>query len=182
MKSCPSCNLKYADDTLQFCLNDGTQLTEFIETEEPATVFSSGVSTTEKSPSSHSNFEQMSVAPDSAHLQEANSTLFANQPTQELFSAKENASDELFIKILTFAPIVVALMQNYWQWLYMSKYDSFQFPSFLWELNFWVWLILLFSGTALCVLAIKNNKNRGFAVVGLVILAINFLLCLAPRR
>lgn len=182
MKSCPSCNLKYADDTLQFCLNDGTQLAEFADPDEPATVFSSvATQTAERSGFGNSNFEQISAVTTSANLRETESSAPANKTTQEL-SAAENNADELFFKILTFAPIVVALMQNYWQWLYMSKYDSFKFPGFLWELNFWVWLMLLLSGTSLCVLAIKNNKNRGFAVVGLVILAINFLLCLVPRR
>ncbi|MDQ3179039.1 MAG: hypothetical protein M3Q33_00820 [Acidobacteriota bacterium] len=38
MKYCPSCQTNYADDTLRFCLQDGTQLAEFSNQSEP-TVF-----------------------------------------------------------------------------------------------------------------------------------------------
>ena len=38
MKYCPSCQTNYADDTLKFCLEDGTQLAEFPNQSEP-TVF-----------------------------------------------------------------------------------------------------------------------------------------------
>lgn len=35
MKYCPSCRLKYADETLQFCLQDGTGLLDYSETAAP---------------------------------------------------------------------------------------------------------------------------------------------------
>lgn len=35
MKYCPSCDLKYADETLQFCLQDGTGLLDYSETAAP---------------------------------------------------------------------------------------------------------------------------------------------------
>ncbi len=38
MKYCPSCQTNYADDTLRFCLQDGTQLAEFPDQSSP-TVF-----------------------------------------------------------------------------------------------------------------------------------------------
>ncbi len=38
MKYCPSCQTNYADDTLQFCLQDGTQLAEFPDQSSP-TIF-----------------------------------------------------------------------------------------------------------------------------------------------
>jgi hypothetical protein len=40
MKHCPSCKTNYADDTLQFCLQDGTQLQELPDTQTPTVVFS----------------------------------------------------------------------------------------------------------------------------------------------
>lgn len=39
MKQCPSCKAIYADDTLSFCLEDGTQLFAVPETQAPTVVF-----------------------------------------------------------------------------------------------------------------------------------------------
>jgi hypothetical protein len=39
MKHCPSCKTNYADDTLQFCLQDGTQLTELSNAQIPTVIF-----------------------------------------------------------------------------------------------------------------------------------------------
>jgi hypothetical protein len=39
MKHCPSCKTNYADDTLQFCLQDGTQLKDLPDTQQPTVVF-----------------------------------------------------------------------------------------------------------------------------------------------
>lgn len=36
MKYCPSCQTNYTDDTLQYCLQDGTPLAEFIDQSSPA--------------------------------------------------------------------------------------------------------------------------------------------------
>ena len=190
MKSCPSCDLKYADDTLQFCLSDGTGLIVYSnEPEEPPTVFARPTKTAEQiretntnlgSASSHSSINWrdaagQKIAPQSDDFPNDNAG-----PTRAL--SADNHNEKLFAQILSFAPVTVALMQNYWQWLYMAEYNSFQFPALLWNLHFWVWLLLLTGGSALCVLALRQNNNRGFAVIGLVVLAINFLLCLVPRR
>lgn len=37
MKYCPSCQIKYADETLQFCLQDGTGLLDYAESAPPPT-------------------------------------------------------------------------------------------------------------------------------------------------
>ncbi|HEY0427728.1 MAG TPA: hypothetical protein VGC76_08085 [Pyrinomonadaceae bacterium] len=39
MKHCPSCKTNYADDTLQFCLQDGTQLVELANSSMPTIAF-----------------------------------------------------------------------------------------------------------------------------------------------
>jgi hypothetical protein len=39
MKHCPSCQTNYADDTLQFCLQDGTQLRSLPPTDAPTVAF-----------------------------------------------------------------------------------------------------------------------------------------------
>lgn len=40
MKQCPKCNAAYADDTLAFCLEDGTPLTDSSQTNSPTEVYS----------------------------------------------------------------------------------------------------------------------------------------------
>ncbi|MGC2237014.1 MAG: hypothetical protein WA584_12685 [Pyrinomonadaceae bacterium] len=39
MKQCPRCKINYADDTLSFCLEDGTQLVGVPETQQPTVLF-----------------------------------------------------------------------------------------------------------------------------------------------
>jgi hypothetical protein len=185
MKSCSSCNLKYADDTLQFCLNDGTQLVALSnELEEPPTVFSSQTKTDERSRTTTTDINTSSINSvnlrDSIETATKSNVLPGAEPSRALSEA--DANEKLYSQVLSFAPVTVALIQNYWQWLYMAEYNSFQFPVLLWNLRFWVWLILLSGGAAVCILALRQNNNKGFAVVGLVVLAINFLLCLVPRR
>ncbi len=85
-------------------------------------------------------------------------------------------------KVLEILPIIFALMQNYWQWLYFSRPADFEFPQFLWSTNFLVWLVLFLCGIGFSISALKFVKNRGFAIVSLVILAINFILCVVPRK
>ena len=188
MKSCPSCDLKYADDTLQFCLSDGTSLVIYSDDrEEPLTVFASETKTAERSSLNQSQLNTASDRQSPIYLRDtaqitAKPNSLPNIETKTRVEPEENPPDKLFVQALSFAPITVALMQNYWQWLYMTEYNSFQFPALLWNLHFYVWLLLLGVGAALCVLALRQNINRGFAVVGLVILAINFLLCLVPKR
>ncbi len=187
MKSCPSCNLKYADDTLQFCLSDGTGLVVYsAEPEEPPTVFASRTKTAERSWINNNEFDTAApsgsiYAPDTAEIA-ANPHDSPNPEINSRVESKESASEKSLAQVLSFAPVTIALMQNYWQWLYMAEYNSFQFPALLWNLHFYLWLLLLGGGAALCILALRQNINRGFAIIGLIILSINFLLCLVPRK
>jgi hypothetical protein len=45
-----------------------------------------------------------------------------------------------------------------------------------------MWLLLLITGGATGLLAVKYGRNKGFAYTSLVILAINLLLFLVPKR
>lgn len=189
MKNCPRCGLKYADDTMQFCLTDGTQLLPVsLEIEEPPTIVSGESTQTASAPNlpktsiDEVSFATAATTPRNANLQSEPSESHVQPNTSQNVSVnRESNSDDISAQILTFAPIVVALMQNYWQWLYMTRFDSFQFPAFLLSVDFYVWLLLLVGGAVLCIFALQRGKNKGFAIVGLVILGINFLLCLVPR-
>jgi hypothetical protein len=190
MKRCPQCNLGYTDATIEFCLEDGTRLEPFNETaDEPPTVWSN------KSTLGGKTTTQTRTAETFADNAKFASAWAGGQPNQSgqqnLQEKNENspqtneqpeAAASFTVKILALAPIIVALSQNYWQWLYMADYNSFKFPAFLWSVNFYIWLGLLVSGIVLSVFALRKNVNRNFAVVSLIILAINFLLCIVPRR
>lgn len=184
MKRCPNCNLGYTDESLEFCLEDGTRLEIFNEaTDEPPTVYSkSGAYTTTQTKTAQTspninNFGTWAETPNSQMNMQAQGE---NLPQTD--TPPQSETDSFTTKFFGFAPIIVALAQNYWQWLYMTQYNSFKFPDFLWELNFYVWLILLVGGVLLGVTALRKNVNKSFAVVSLVILAVNFLLCIVPRR
>ena len=184
MKSCPSCNLKYADDTLQFCLSDSTELVVFAtESEEPLTVFSSQTKTAERSWVDNTNL--VGNSQDLGNWGEQSETVLqANTSPNSKTNAQseETADNKLYEQVLTFAPVTIALMQNYWQWLYMDRPNAFEFPQFLWSINFLVWLALLAGGGWLCFQAIQKDKGKGYAIIGAEVLAINLLLTFVPRR
>jgi uncharacterized membrane protein YhaH (DUF805 family) len=98
------------------------------------------------------------------------------------FNSSQTAIGEVPNRILTLAPIVAALAHNYWQWIYLANPNSFQFPSFLWSTSFLVWLFLLAVAAAISALALRQARDKSFAVIAIIVLAINFLLCIIPRR
>ena len=160
MKSCPKCNREYSDRTLEFCLEDGARLVSPIlaKTSEETVVLNNS----EVLP----NFETNPLEP------------VKTTKVQEL---KEKAVDRGY-KVLEIAPIVFALFHNYWQWLYADKQSTYNIGEFLLSVNFVVWLLLLLVGTGFSLAAIKLTHNKGFAITSLIILAINFLLFIVPRR
>jgi magnesium-transporting ATPase (P-type) len=160
MKKCPKCNREYSDRTLEYCLEDGARLVSPVltKTSEETVVLPN----TEVLP----NFETNPIEPAKA------------TKVQEL---KEKAVDQGY-KVLEIIPIVFALIHNYWQWLYLDKQRFSTVGEFLLSVNFVVWLLFLLVGTGLSIFAIKLSKNKGFAVTSLIILAINLLLIIIPRR
>jgi magnesium-transporting ATPase (P-type) len=86
------------------------------------------------------------------------------------------------LRTIEILPMILALANNYWQWLYLSKSSFGDTFSFLISANFIVWFLLLVLGLISCFIAIKFGKNKGFAITALVILAVNLLLTIVPLK
>jgi len=85
-------------------------------------------------------------------------------------------------KVLEISPIVLSLAHNYWQWLYVSNQSSAGILDFITSVHFLLWLLLLLTASVVSLVGIKYSQNKGFAYTSLVILAINFILFLVPKR
>ena len=85
-------------------------------------------------------------------------------------------------KILEISPLVIALAHNWWQWVYLNNQYYYSFGSYVFSANFLMWLLLLATGGIIGLISLKKNQNKSFAIAGLVILAINLLLFLVPKR
>lgn len=80
-------------------------------------------------------------------------------------------------KAAAIVAVALALAHNYWQWLYLARPGGFEITTFL------VWLVLLATGAATAMLVLKFGRNgKGYAIIGLILLGINLLLYLVPRR
>lgn len=179
MKRCPKCKLDYFDNMLEFCLEDGSKLVTMPTAGEVPTVTKLNPSrpTTEKTvnlPYSQSPAPLPFETPNPAN----NQTIEKSGGTDLL---KEKVAVKTF-RILETAPIVLSLAHNWWQWIYLNNQYSSSLAGFLLSTNFLMWLLLLITGGATGLLAVKYSRNKGFAYTSLVILAINLLLFLVPKR
>jgi hypothetical protein len=160
MKRCPKCRHEYSDKTLEFCLEDGSRLISPVLTE--------------------ASFETV-VLPGSAAVTDAPGAGPAPAQTAKLQVFKERAVDR-GRRIMELAPMIIALVHNYWQWIYADQQETHSIANFLLSAGFIVWLLLLLAGATAGVLALKLARNKSFAITGLIVLAINFLLFVVPRR
>jgi hypothetical protein len=166
MKSCPKCNIEYLDNTLEFCLEDGSKL--FTSKNEIPTNAKTAILNDFPKPSPN-NFEI------------SKEIILRKKETDKLANIKEKVTYQSN-KVIETAPIVVALIHNYWQWLYLEKANYGTTIAFLTSGQFSIWLSLLVVGAITSFIALKYGKNKGFAITGLVILAINLLLSIVPIK
>lgn len=175
MKRCPKCSIEYFDNTLEFCLEDGMRLVSTLlhKTETPTVTKSNKPNpSTEKTISlPFSNPAKTLEFGDANEFQ----TISQTDLVKERITQQGN-------KALEIAPIVIALAHNWWQWIYLNNQYYSSFSSYVLSANFLMWLLLLTTGTALSLFAVKRCKNKGFAFASLVILSINLILFLVPRR
>lgn len=166
MKQCPQCKVKYLDDSLEFCLEDGTRL----------------ILSTNNDPTNARN-AVLNKFTNQPPMEFANSkeTILQNKQTTKLLDIKEKATSQ-GIKIIEVAPIVLSLCHNYWQWLYLNKTTYPDTISFLTSSLFVIWFFLLIFGAIISFIALRYGKNKGFAIASLVILAINLLLSIVPNK
>lgn len=176
MKRCPKCNTDYFDNMLEFCLEDGVKLNLLSTTEREISTITHSAS---QNPATAKTIDLPFSSPISPFKQDQPSNV---QPTISATKKIETKVKTKSFEVLTVAPIVVSLLHNWIQWLYVSNQNYGSIGAFLISPNFVVWLFLLICGAVLGLLAVKYCEKKGFAYVSLVILAVNLLLLLVPKR
>lgn len=175
MKRCPTCNIDYFDEMLEFCLDDGAKLVS--------------MQATATKPNRQKQFTDETVnlsskIPETIELKGANrnidTTSAAAVEKVSDNSLKEKVTSQGY-KVLEIAPIVISLAHNWWQWVYLQNQYYSSFTGYVLSANFLMWLLLLIAGVSVGLLVLKLCRNKSFAYTSLVILAINLLLFLVPK-
>lgn len=175
MKKCPKCNFNYSDDTLEFCLEDGSRLfsAQPTQTETPTvTIPLQPTIFTEKTVDLHS--------PNAPRVVEFQTS--KNLQTDAGTNSIKNDSFVNNYKILEIVSIAVALVHNWWQWLYLNNQYYSSFSTYVLSANFLMWLLLLAFGGFLGIYSLKKIQNKTVPVISLVLLSINLLLFLVPKH
>jgi hypothetical protein len=176
MKRCPKCSVDYFDNMLEFCLEDGTRLTLLSGSAAPVTAESPRVRPTAA--------ETVAFSP----AKIPNTEIVLPQPSAEFetIEAKRDAPLDLVkargYEALGNVPIIIALAHNWWQWLYLEKQYVSSITDYIFSANFLMWLLLLVSGVAVSLFVARSGTKKAAAYTSLVILAINLILFLVPRR
>jgi len=173
MKRCPKCNRSF-ETSLDFCLEDGSRLTSLSDTATNVTI--------ESKPQ---NTAPPTVAYPLAPVRTAANELSKAAEVETVVARKEILGVEAVSRsnvVLEYAAVAVALAHNWWQWLYLEKQYYSSFFEYVFSANFLMWLLLLVGGTAISLFVIRKSSSKTFGVVSLVILAINLILFLVPRR
>ncbi|HQU82493.1 MAG TPA: hypothetical protein PKY59_05185 [Pyrinomonadaceae bacterium] len=177
MKKCLKCNEVYYDETLVFCLEDGTEL---------RSVNNQSAVATERFSVDEKSIETM-FANGNAELPKtvaANDveTFKQNSPNQTQISSLKEKAVEKGYRTLEIGSLVFALAHNWWQWLYVERQNYGSISAFLFSTDFVIWFLLLVAGTVAGLLTLKFSRNKTLGYISLVILAINFLLILVPHK
>jgi len=177
MRKCPKCQAAYFDEMLEFCLEDGAKLT---------VVSNSSATKTGAVNANQKNIETMffdasAGIPKTVEVKDSATAIQSPANETKPLSLKENAVEK-GSRALEISAIVFALAHNWWQWLYVDRQNYGSIANFLFSADFLIWFLLLLTGTSAGLLALKLSRRKGMAYAGLVILAINFLLLLVPRK
>ncbi len=175
MKRCSQCAAEYYDEMLEFCLEDGAKLFTVSKTLKDAPTIT-------KSNAPDPFTEKTFNLPYSADEKTLERVKPDEPPTirQESSLIKERLAAGY--KVLEILPMVVALSHNWWQWLYAANQTYSSISAFLISANFLIWLFLLAIGVGLGLLAVKRCENKGYALISLVMLAVNLILFIVPKR
>ena len=178
MKQCPKCQKTYYDETLAFCLDDGSKLKRIDRINREtltATSFKPKVEITQ------AETVQLNRPTENNYSNLSGSKLNVNKDVSfKKENFKQNAVYSTY-KFLEISPIVLALAHNYWQWLYLYKQPVYEISAFLSSYNFLIWLFLLLSGLMFGIFSLKYSKSKGFAITALVVLAIDVILSIVPK-
>ena len=171
MKRCPKCKLTF-DDGLDFCLEDGTRLNSLPLGSAAVTTDARPAKTAEQTVA----FPIQTVKPADAFIR-----------TDEVETVVVKADSVIPIShrtsvIFEYAAVTIALAHNWWQWLYLEKQYVSSIVEYIISADFLMWLLLLASGTAISLFVVRKSERKIFGVLSLVILAINLILFLVPKR
>ncbi len=175
MKRCPKCNIEYFDVSLEYCLEDGARLFASSSTATAKSVVTQSdtpISSTEKT--FHLPFSSPAETLDFSRENPVKTI-----PQADLIKEKVVQQST---RILEIAPFVIALAHNWWQWIYLNNQYYSSFYSYVLSANFLIWMLLLITGAVSGLIAIKRCRNKGFVFASLVILSINLILFLVPKR
>lgn len=180
MKMCPQCKTEYFDNALEFCLDDGSKLKSAEHNAETPTVVNYASQTAK-------NTEKFSDVPrpdlNKLHSQiKPTDTSEVSKTINQTVTQTINSVKDTGITTVEIAPIIFAMAHNWWQWLYLDKTENVSVSSFLLSPAFLTWMVLLSAGIITGVTVLKRFSKKNFAYAGLVILAVNFILFLVPRR
>lgn len=178
MKICSQCNKNYYDETLEFCLDDGSRLSKIDAKNNEVLTATSIKQKPEYTQAETIAFERQ-TNPQTDRFNAAEPEILKTI-AQKKENLKKNVADTSH-KFLENFPIVIALAHNYWQWLYLFRESRNQLSDFFTSYNFIVWILLLISGLIFGFFSLKYSKNKGFAITSLVILAINLILSIVPK-
>ena len=173
MKRCPNCNRTF-DTSLDFCLEDGTRLTLLSDTATAVTVEAKPVNTAPPT-----------VAYPISPVRKAANDLSRAAEVETVVAKKEILGEDAISRpgvLVEYASIVIALAHNWWQWLYLEKQYFSSVFEYVFSANFLMWLLLLAAGTVVSLFVVRKSENKILGVLSLVILAINLILFLVPRR
>ncbi len=178
MKKCPKCQAAYFDEIIEFCLEDGTKLSVV---SNPPTTKTEPVNTNQKNVETMF-FDSSAGIPNTIEVKDSvGAAVQKNAGETKLDSLKQNAVEKGY-RALEIGTVVFALAHNWWQWLYVDRQNYGSITNFLISADFLIWFFLLLAGTAAGLLTLKFSQRKALAYAGLVILAINFLLLLVPRK
>ena len=175
MKICPNCKANYSDNTLEFCLEDGTRLVQTNQTRtetSTVTIPNDLKFATEKTLNLPS-----ALQPETENLSSEKNL----QPTVK-FAPAIKKLDTGNYKILEISCITVSLIHNWWQWVYLNNQYYSSFSSYVLSSNFLMWLLLLAAGTGVGIYTLRQSQNKTVPIISLVIIAINLILFLVPKR
>lgn len=182
MKHCPKCSADYFDNMIEFCLEDGTKLSDV------STARATRPDTRQQTESFLNDETETVVTTQPTEgipiIKPTSNSLDPARQTHEILSKSNKLKETVRNKwhtTLEFAPIIIALAHNYWQWLYLSRQNYYQFFDYLLSVNFVVWFVLLITGIIFGIISLKYGRSKSFAITALVVLAVNLILFIVPK-
>jgi len=182
MKHCPKCSLDYFDNALEFCLEDGTKLVllKNFDNEIP-TVTKSNKPNPTTAETINLPFSKVGKTPESnVSGKDEDIKTIPKFETKNSNLIKDNIARSN--KILETAPIVLSLAHNWWQWIYVNNQYYSSVTSFLVSANFLMWMLLLILAIGISFFTFKKCENKSFAYTSFIVLSINLILFLVPKR